>query len=521
MIKLRNWKVFIPSSDQMLGYEGDHLLRRLEIKTDTDASWAVVLDLEQDGEKYTVSLDMDDGILHTELTRDMLRREGVYTAQLRGLCGETVAHSNKFQLYVRDAINAAEELPEHALSYLEALEQRILLLKVEVEQSANAAEDSAQTAEEAQQAATEAADRAEAARESIALDEAKLTQTVQRAEESAETAQAGADAAQEAAGRAEIAVEAVETARTEALSAATQAKASQEQAAESETAAKEAWTAAEEAQTKAQDAAERAVDAAGTVQENAETSKTNAEAATRSAAEAQASEQAATQAAGQASTAQAAAEQASVTAEAARAAAEAAAASTQGATDKAEAAASSAQAVLTAVSGATQAAEAARDAAQTAQSNAQTAETAAREQAAKAVQSADDADLSAIEARSWAVGGTGTRPGEDTDNARYYKEQARQIAGGDYVTAEQLKALRRELIVLSDTEPSHTGPWIWMQPVRRREVGAPDVVLNLSDEEVPDDGVGVEIDGVIYNADNATTDESKVKEGGYLFKIQE
>lgn len=31
---------------------------------------------------------------------------------------------------------------------------------------------------------------------------------------------------------------------------------------------------------------------------------------------------------------------------------------------------------------------------------------------------------SASEAKSWAIGGTGTRPGEDTDNAKYYAEQA-------------------------------------------------------------------------------------------------
>ncbi len=34
-------------------------------------------------------------------------------------------------------------------------------------------------------------------------------------------------------------------------------------------------------------------------------------------------------------------------------------------------------------------------------------------------------------ARSYAVGGTGTRPGEDTDNAKYYKDQARAIVGAN------------------------------------------------------------------------------------------
>ena len=33
-------------------------------------------------------------------------------------------------------------------------------------------------------------------------------------------------------------------------------------------------------------------------------------------------------------------------------------------------------------------------------------------------------------AQSWAVGGTGTRVGEDTNNAKYWSEQARKIAGG-------------------------------------------------------------------------------------------
>ena len=37
-------------------------------------------------------------------------------------------------------------------------------------------------------------------------------------------------------------------------------------------------------------------------------------------------------------------------------------------------------------------------------------------------------------AQSWAVGGTGTRPGEDTDNAKYWAEQAQAVAGGDFAT---------------------------------------------------------------------------------------
>ena len=203
MIKLRNWKVFIPSSDQMLGYEGDHLLRRLEIETDIDDSWAVMLDLEKDGQKNVISLDLDDGILSAELTRDMLRTDGTYTAQLRGSCGDIVAHSNQFHLVVYGSINAVDAFPETGPSYMEALEKRLLALKIETEQSANTAEAAANSVEESTEAAQIAADRAEAARGSIVLDEQKMAQAVQDAAGSAGAASNQADRAKTEADRAE------------------------------------------------------------------------------------------------------------------------------------------------------------------------------------------------------------------------------------------------------------------------------------------------------------------------------
>ena len=54
----------------------------------------------------------------------------------------------------------------------------------------------------------------------------------------------------------------------------------------------------------------------------------------------------------------------------------------------------------------------------------------AQASAASAASVGDIADLS----KSYAVGGTGIREGEDTDNAKYYKEQARAIAGGGVTT---------------------------------------------------------------------------------------
>lgn len=48
---------------------------------------------------------------------------------------------------------------------------------------------------------------------------------------------------------------------------------------------------------------------------------------------------------------------------------------------------------------------------------------------ANALQSASDASDYATYSESYAIGGTGTRTGEETDNAKYYKEECQRIAG--------------------------------------------------------------------------------------------
>ena len=76
-------------------------------------------------------------------------------------------------------------------------------------------------------------------------------------------------------------------------------------------------------------------------------------------------------------------------------------------------------------------AEAAKIAAQTAAQSAQNA-LASLVETANAKIAAAAAEV--VNARSWAVGGTGTRQGEDTNNAKYWSEQAEAAAGGDYAT---------------------------------------------------------------------------------------
>lgn len=60
-----------------------------------------------------------------------------------------------------------------------------------------------------------------------------------------------------------------------------------------------------------------------------------------------------------------------------------------------------------------------------------------------APQQAQNAANSATLAQSWAAGGTGTREGEDTDNAKYYAQIAQQVAQGGvgyYETPDALRA---------------------------------------------------------------------------------
>ena len=71
-------------------------------------------------------------------------------------------------------------------------------------------------------------------------------------------------------------------------------------------------------------------------------------------------------------------------------------------------------------------------AAKTSETNAKTYQTNAATSASNAKTSETNAGTSAKTAQSWAAGGTGTRTGEDTDNAKYWAEKAKSIAGGSF-----------------------------------------------------------------------------------------
>ena len=104
----------------------------------------------------------------------------------------------------------------------------------------------------------------------------------------------------------------------------------------------------------------------------------------------------------------------------AAAASESAAASSESAAESAATAAQTAQT----------AAETAKTAAETAETAAEGYSTTASTKASEAAQSASEAAADATASESWAVGGTNTRSGENTNNAKYWCESAAAAAGG-------------------------------------------------------------------------------------------
>lgn len=197
--------------------------------------------------------------------------------------------------------------------------------------------------------------------------------------------------------------------------------------------------------TTAKAAAEAAAANAKVSETNAKTSET---AAASSASSAEASKTAAAESAATA-TAQASAADASATkaatsqkaASASESAAKASETAAKAAQTGAETAKSNAKDSATAAAGAARSASGAATAASGSASDAHASATAASSSASQAQASAAAAAQSAASvdginktAQSWAVGGTGTRPGEDTDNAKYWAQQAQAVVGGDFAT---------------------------------------------------------------------------------------
>lgn len=188
-------------------------------------------------------------------------------------------------------------------------------------------------------------------------------------------------------------------------------------------AAQNAKTAAEAAQSAAETAAQ-------TTGADAAAAKSGAATATEKAAAAAASAKTATDAAGEAQTAESSAKGYASTSGTNATVAAQSATDARSAKAAAETAASTATSAKTAAETAKTGAVSAQSKAQSAQAKAEGAAADAEESAAAAAQSATQVAANSKTAESWAVGGTGTREGEDSNNAKYWCESAQAIAGG-------------------------------------------------------------------------------------------
>lgn len=318
---------------------------------------------------------------------------GLTSAELKAKFDES---GNIIKKYINETLipavltdDATEESRKQAEATRVAAEQG----RVTAEQGRVRAEEARAASETARASAEQARDSAETARagaESTRQSQEATRQTAEAERNSAETARVQSEQSRSTAETARVNAE---TARVNAETARSEAETSRATA-ESNRAVAEQGRVSEES-TRVQNENQRV---------SAEGARAAAEAAREAAEKARADENTGivAQATAQAN---AAAESATEAAGAAR--------SASGAAVAASGSASDAQASATAASGSASQAQAS---------------------AAAAAKSAASVDGINKTAQSWAVGGTGTRPGEDTDNAKYWAKQAQAVVGGDFAT---------------------------------------------------------------------------------------
>lgn len=250
------------------------------------------------------------------------------------------------------------------------------------------------------------------------------------AAQSATAAKNAQDAAEAAQGKAEDAQAAAEAAQTKAETAQSKAETAQSKAETAQGKAESAQSAAESAATSASGSASAAASSASAAAASEIASAQSAQTATEKASAAQTAAQTAQSAKADAESAKAAAVTAGASAESANASAQSAKTAAESAKAAAQAAQSKAEAANTSAQTAKSDAEAANTSAQSAKADAESAKSAAAGSAQSAEASAQSAQESSKLSESWAVGGTGTRTDEDTNNAKYWAMAAQGAAGG-------------------------------------------------------------------------------------------
>ena len=118
---------------------------------------------------------------------------------------------------------------------------------------------------------------------------------------------------------------------------------------------------------------------------------------------------------------------------------------------------------------------------------------------------ASNASADATLSKSYAVGGTGTREGENTDNAKYYYEQAKTTVSAGGLT-----------VFIQSTEPDVSN-CIWFKATGGM-VSNDDVMFDTNNDQSTS-AYYLDMDGEIEPIDNAVENESELSQGKYCFDL--
>lgn len=129
----------------------------------------------------------------------------------------------------------------------------------------------------------------------------------------------------------------------------------------------------------------------------------------------------------------------------------------------------------------------------------------AKEYAANAGKAAASAAENAKLSKSYAVGGTGTREGENTDNAKHYYEQAKAVVSAGGLT-----------VFIQSTEPD-VNNCLWFKTAGGT-VSNDDVMFD-TDNDQSTSAYYLDMDGEIEPIDNAVENESELSQGKYCFDL--
>lgn len=140
MLKMDNWRVSAEvERDRFLGFTGEHLARRLEIRARVPG-YACKLDLEfEDGQKNILDLTAEGGVLCTDIRREYVACHGRVRAQVRGLRGDEVIKSNVFELVIVGSVDAVDSFEPLAPGEFEQMERTLTGLKTDTEAAADRA----------------------------------------------------------------------------------------------------------------------------------------------------------------------------------------------------------------------------------------------------------------------------------------------------------------------------------------------------------------------------------------------